>query len=80
MLVGYAPETVDFSNPALPPGMTVEKIRAGIAATLKQMTDRRWEADVCLIRPDETAGQTVELRLRRNRRWCPLASPGPGAV
>ena len=40
LLVGYDPETVDFSNTALPPGMTVEKIRAGIAATLKQMTDQ----------------------------------------
>jgi hypothetical protein len=28
LLVGYDPETVDFSNTALPPGMTVEKIRA----------------------------------------------------
>jgi hypothetical protein len=33
LLVGYDPETVDFSNPALPPGMTVEKIRAGIGAS-----------------------------------------------
>jgi hypothetical protein len=63
LLVGYDPETVDFSNPALPPGMTIEKIRAGIAATLEQMTDRGWEADVCLIRSDETAGQTVERHL-----------------
>jgi hypothetical protein len=30
LLVGLDPETVDFSDPALPPGMTVEKIRAGI--------------------------------------------------
>jgi hypothetical protein len=39
-LVGYDPETVDFSNPALPPGMNVEKIRAGMAVALKEMTDR----------------------------------------
>jgi hypothetical protein len=25
LLLGYDPETVDFSDPALPPGMTVEK-------------------------------------------------------
>ena len=55
LLVGYEPETVDFSNPALPPGMSVEKIRAGLAVALKQMTDRGWEGDLCLIRPDETA-------------------------
>ena len=68
LLVGYDPETVDFSNPALPPGMTVEKIRAGIAATMQQMTNRGWEADVCLIRPDETAGPTV------NVIWLPRAA------
>jgi hypothetical protein len=36
LLLGYDPGTVDFSDPALPPGMTVEKIRAGIAVALKQ--------------------------------------------
>jgi hypothetical protein len=44
LLVGYDPETVDYSNPALPPGMSAEKIWAGIALTLKQMTDRGWRA------------------------------------
>jgi hypothetical protein len=41
-----------FSNSALPPGMSIEKIRAGVALALKQMTDRGWEGDVCYIRPD----------------------------
>ena len=36
LLLGYDPETVDFSDPALPPGMTVEKVRAGIAVALQQ--------------------------------------------
>jgi hypothetical protein len=76
LLVGYDPETVDFSNPALPPGMTVEKIRAGIVATLKQTTDRGWEADVCLIRPDETAGQTVERDLASASCDCVVIGAG----
>ena len=59
LLVGYDPETVDFSDPALPPGMTAEKIHAGIAVALKQFAERGWEADVGFIRPDETAGPTV---------------------
>ena len=56
LLVGYEPETVDFSNPALPTDMDAEKIRAGLALALKQMTERGWEADLCLVGPDETAG------------------------
>lgn len=63
LLVGYDPETVDFSNPALPPGMSAEKIRAGLAVTLKDMADRGWEADLCLVRPDQTAVETVERQI-----------------
>ena len=40
LLLGLDPETVDFSDPALPPGMTAEKVHAGIAVALKQFTDR----------------------------------------
>jgi hypothetical protein len=46
LLVGYDPETVDFSDPALPPGMTAEKVHAGIAVAMKQFAERGWEADV----------------------------------
>jgi hypothetical protein len=63
LLVGYEPESVDFSNPALLPGITAEKIRAGVAVALKQMIDRGWQGDVCYIRPDGTAEQTVTRHL-----------------
>jgi hypothetical protein len=66
LLVGYDPETVDFSDPALSPGMTVEKIRAGITVALNRFAERGWEADVGFIRPDETAGPTVERQLTSN--------------
>jgi len=70
LLVGYDPEAVDFSNPALPPGMTVEKIRAGVAVALKQMKEQGWEGDVCYIRPDGTAGQMVERHLAPANYAC----------
>jgi hypothetical protein len=76
LLVGYDPETVDFSNPALPSGMSAEKIRAGIALALQQMTDRGWEGDLCLIRPDETAGQTVERHLASANYACVVIGAG----
>src|SRR6185436_11542541 len=64
LMLGLDPETVDFSDPALPPGMTVEKVHAGIAVALKGFTDRGWESDVCMILPDETAGPAVDRQLR----------------
>ena len=76
LLVGYDPETVDFSDPALPPGMTAEKIRAGIAVALRQFADRGWEADVGFIRPDETAGPTVERQLASARYDCVVIGAG----
>jgi hypothetical protein len=76
LLVGYDPETVDFSDPALPPGMTVEKIRAGIAVALKQFAERGWKADVGFIRPDETAGPTVERQLASTAYDCVVIGAG----
>ena len=76
LLVGYDPEAVDFSNPALPPGMSVEKIRAGVALALKQMTDRGWEGDVCYVRPDGTAGQMVERHLASANYACVVIGAG----
>src|SRR6188474_420771 len=76
LLLGYDPETVDFSDPALPPGMTVEKVHAGIAVAVKQFTERGWESDLCFIRPDETAGPTVERQLRSTSYDCVVIGAG----
>jgi hypothetical protein len=76
LLLGYAPETVDFSDPALPPGMTAEKVHAGIAVALKQFAERGWESDVCFIRPDETAGPTVERQLGSTSYDCVVIGAG----
>lgn len=76
LLVGYDPETVDFSDPALPPGMTAEKIHAGIDVALKQFAERGWEADVCLIQPDETAGPAAERQLASKSYDCVVVGGG----
>src|SRR3974390_2309538 len=76
LLVGYDPEAVDYSNPAYPSGMNAEIIGAGIALTLTQMTDRGWQSEVCYIRPDETAGQTVERHLASANYDCVVIGAG----
>ena len=76
LLLGLEPETVDFSDPALPPGMNAEKIRAGIEVAVKQFADRGWEFDVGFIRPDETAGPTVERQLRSTNYDCVVVGGG----
>jgi hypothetical protein len=76
LLVGYDPETVDYSNPALPPGMSADKISIGLALALKQMTERGWEVDLCLIRPDEMAGKSVERHLASATYACVVIGAG----
>jgi hypothetical protein len=76
LLVGLDPESVDYSDPALPPGMNAEKVRAGIAVALNGFTVRRWESDVGFIRPDETAGPTVERQLRSANYDCVVIGAG----
>jgi len=76
LLIGYDPDTVDYSDPALPPGMTAEKIRAGIAVAMNQFAERGWEGDVGLIRPDETAGPAVERQLASKSYDCVVIGAG----
>jgi hypothetical protein len=76
LLLGYDPNTVDFSDPALPPGMTVEKVHAGIEVAMKQFASRGWDADIGFIRPDETAGPTVERQLASAPYDCVVIGAG----
>ncbi len=76
LLVGLQPEAVDYSDPALPPGMDAKKIHAGIELCLKQMADRGWQADVCLIQPDATAGPTLERQLVAATYDCVVIGAG----
>jgi hypothetical protein len=63
LFVGQKPETVDFSDPAIPPGFNAEKINAGIAIGAAKIKERGWQADLCMIAPDETAGPMLEKQL-----------------
>jgi hypothetical protein len=56
--------------------MTAEKVHAGIAVAMKQFAERGWEADVCLIRPDETAEPTVERQLGSTNYDCVVIGAG----
>ena len=76
LFIGQEPETVDFSDPALPPGLDASKIHAGIAAGMTQIAERGWNAELCLVRPDESASQTVERKLAAARYDCVVIGGG----
>ena len=62
LLVGFSPETEDYSDPDRPPEMTAERVIADIELGLKQAREHGWEVDRCFISADETpeaAGKIV---------------------
>ena len=76
LFVGQEPETVDFSDPALPPGFDAEKIRGGIAAGMRQMSERGWQADLCLVHPDKSASIALERNLAAATYDCVVIGGG----
>jgi hypothetical protein len=67
---------VDFSDPAIPAGFDAAKIQAGIDLALKQMTERGWQADPCMVAPDTTAAPMVEKQLASVAYDCVVIGGG----
>jgi hypothetical protein len=76
LLIGFDPGTVDFSDPALPPGMTAEKIHAMVKLGLDDFVGRGWHAQICFINPDGTAVPTVERCLAGDAYDCVVIGAG----
>lgn len=76
LFVGQKPETVDFSDPAIPPGFDAEKINAGIAIAAAKIVERGWQVDLCMIPPDETAGPMLENQLASATYDCVVIGGG----
>jgi hypothetical protein len=76
LFIGQKPETVDFSDPALPPGFDAAQINAGIAIAAKLITERGWLADLCMIVPDETAIPAIEKQLASATYDCVVIGGG----
>jgi len=76
LFVGQLPETVDYSDPAIPPGFNAQKINAGIAIGKAKIEERGWQADLCMIPPDETAGPILEKQLKGVTYDCVVIGGG----
>jgi hypothetical protein len=76
LFVGQDPATVDFSDPALPPGMSAEKIQAGIDLAAAKIAERGWIADLCMIPPDAAGIATLEKQLAGATYDCVVIGGG----
>jgi uncharacterized protein YdhG (YjbR/CyaY superfamily) len=76
LFVGQKPETVDFSDPSLPPGFNADKIKAGIAIAKATMTERGWDADLCMIAPDDSGIAMLAAQLAKAGYDCVVVGGG----
>jgi hypothetical protein len=76
LFVGQKPETVDFSDPSLPPGFDAQKINAGIAVAVDKIKERGWEGETCMITPDDAGRATLESVLKAAVYDCVVIGGG----
>jgi hypothetical protein len=76
LFVGQKPETVDFSDPSLPPGFDADKINAGIAIAVDKITERGWQGDTCMITPDGAGKAMLERQLKSAAYDCVVVGGG----
>jgi hypothetical protein len=76
LFVGQTPETVDYSDPALPPGLNAEKIQAGIDVAAAKIAERGWLGDICNIPPDDDGIATLEKQLASATYDCVVIGGG----
>lgn len=76
LFVGQKPETVDFSDPSLPPGFDAGKINAGIAIAVEKIRERGWQGDTCMITPDAAGSGMLETALRQFTYDCVVIGAG----
>jgi len=76
LIVGQDPDTVDFADPALIPGMTADKVRAGLAQARKLLAEAGLDSEVCLTDAGETAEATVAAHLSGRTYDCVVIGGG----
>jgi hypothetical protein len=76
LFVGQQPETVDFSDPSLPPGFDADKINEGIRIAEATMTDRGWKGDICMIAPDDGGIAMLAAQLAKEAYDCVVIGGG----
>lgn len=54
LIIGMDPHTIDFTNPEIPQGLSIEKIEKGANATLEKLHSMNYDAELFLIETGAT--------------------------
>jgi hypothetical protein len=76
LVIGYAPDAVDFDDPAVPPGLDEASVAEGIARDVQVMQERGWEAMHFPIRPEDDLRQQLLDHLGAAHYDCIVVGAG----
>ena len=76
LVIGYAPEDVDFSDPAIPRDLNIEKLKAGIEEDMEKFSARGWEADHLPIYLKSDLRDCILNQLKKRKYDCIVIGGG----
>ncbi len=68
LIVGIDPFLIDFSSPefAAMPGLTAEKVEAGIKGSIQQLNENGYNAELCWTDFGQSAANVLEKKLKQH--------------
>jgi hypothetical protein len=76
LVVGLDPALIDFSRPGYAPGMTAEKVMAGIKSSEDELNRSGYGVQTCLTDFGDTAESMVRKQLLQERFDCVMIGAG----
>jgi hypothetical protein len=76
LVVGLDPTIIDFTQPGYPPGMSAEKVFAGMKASEDELTGLGYHVQMCMTDFGETAEAVVEHDLKQHPWDCVMIGAG----
>lgn len=76
LIIGEEPDLVDFSDPAIPPGMNADRVREGLNSALARLRAGGREADLALTTSEGAAAGEVAVALGAKAYDCVVVGAG----
>ncbi len=70
LILGQNPDTVDFNAPGIIPGMTAEKVRAGVNASQTRLEAQNYAVDQLEVLPDLAAAEAATVAQLTGRDYA----------
>jgi hypothetical protein len=80
LLVGLDPDIIDYSQPGYPPGMSAQKVHAGLKSSEDELTALGYTVQMCLTDFGETAESVLKNALQEKGFACVLIGAGVRTV